>query len=67
MDPAELQRLAGHLVPPERSPAWSQVEEIVRQVSTLTEMELILLIDGAWAELRRRAGLPSDAPPRPDG
>lgn len=60
LDCAHLHRLAGYL-PEEESSALSETfRELYAGMSRLSRSELMLLIDRAWEELRRREGL---APP----
>lgn len=55
LDSATLHRLAGYLPNSEHSDRWSApAERAFDQMGELSDTELMLLIDRAWEEFRRR-------------
>lgn len=65
LEAGELHRIAGYIKQPERSDAWDDVHDLVSRIGQLSDLELMLLIDAAWQELRVRRGLSVDIPRRP--
>lgn len=57
LDLAHLQRLAGYLPAEETSDVAPEWRTLYDQMHHLTRTELMLLIDRAWQELRRREDL----------
>lgn len=62
LDVALLARYSGHLPADERSAVSEAFSELYARVVELTDSELVLLIDRAWAEQRRRLGVLPIAP-----
>ena len=60
VDSAHLHRLAGYLPEGEQSEMSEPFQQLYAGMHQLTHAELMLLLDRAWQELRRREGL---APP----
>jgi transcriptional regulator with XRE-family HTH domain len=57
MAASDLLRLAGYLPDEERSSAHGAFEAMLREISVLTDVELMLLIDAAWQTFRDRQAL----------
>lgn len=64
LDLDDLHRLAGYLPRDERSSAWEQFHAAFIRMGELSDDELLLLIDHAWDEYRRRR-LPAPEEKRP--
>src|SRR3954447_21994920 len=56
-EPVQLHRLAGFLPPQESSAAADLVHSVYARVAEFSDEELLLLLDRAWQEYRRRQGL----------
>jgi transcriptional regulator with XRE-family HTH domain len=54
---------AGYLPKADRSPYWQRFEAMYEGITQLSDKELVLLLDRAWQEHRRRQGF--DAPNEP--
>ena len=54
LDPAELQRLAGHLPAEPLAAGRSNLRTVLAEVRSLTDDDLVVTLDRAWQELKRR-------------
>lgn len=57
LDAEYVHRMAGYLPVERSSPAVELLHQVHARAAELTDEELLLLIDRAWQEYRRRRGL----------
>jgi transcriptional regulator with XRE-family HTH domain len=56
LDPPQLQQLAGILPPPRSTPLNGDWKRLYDGIHDLSRADLLMLIERAWTELRRRDG-----------
>jgi transcriptional regulator with XRE-family HTH domain len=67
LDEERLLGYAGYIPKPDRSHYWQDFHAMYEGIVNLSDKELILLLDRAWEEHRRRQGFEAPKEPRAPG